>query len=61
MYARYECHHLIGTEMEAELLVELLMSRAVLLQGSSDPLNGVRGVGSRIKALIEKSALYFCC
>ena len=60
MYAWYECHHLTGTETEAELLVELLTSRAVLLQGSSDPLDGVRGLGSRIKVLLEKAALYFC-
>ena len=61
MYARHECHHLIGTETEAGLLVELLTSRALLLQSSSDPLNGVRGLGSRIKVLLEKAALYFCC
>ena len=61
MYARRECHRLIGTETEAGLLIELLTSRAVLLQGSSDPLNGVRGLGSRIRVLLEKAALYFCC
>ena len=61
MYVRYECHRLIGTETEAELLVELLTSRDVLLQGSSDPLNGVCGLNSRIEALLEKAALYFCC
>ena len=26
MYAWYECHYLIGTGTEAELLIELLMS-----------------------------------
>ena len=61
MYARHECHHLIGTEMEAGLLVELLTSQALLLHSTSDPLNGVRGLGSRIKVLLEKAALYFCC
>ena len=61
MYVRHECHHLIGTAMEVELLVELLTSRALLLQSSSDPLNGVRGPGSQIKVLLEKAALYFCC
>ena len=61
MYARYECRHLTGAGTEAELLVELLMSRAVLLQNGPDPLNGVRGLGSRIKVLLEKAALYFCC
>ena len=61
MYARYECRHLIGAGTEAELLVELLRSRAVLLQHGPDPLNGVRGLWSRIKVLLEKAALYFCC
>ena len=61
MYAWHECHYLIGTETEAGLLVELLTSRALLLQSSLDPLNGVRGLGSRIKVLLEKAALYFCC
>ena len=61
MYARYNCRRLVGTGMEAELLVELLASQVVLLQNSSDPLNGVRGLGSRIKVLLEKAALYFCC
>ena len=61
MYARYECHSLVGTGTEAELLVELLTSLAVQLQCSSDPLDGVRGFGSRIKVLLEKAALYFCC
>ena len=60
MYARHAGHRLIGTETEAGLLVELLTSRALLLQSSSDPLNGVRGLGSRIKVLLEKAALYFC-
>ena len=61
MYARYECRHLIGTGTEAELLVELLTSRAVLLQRSPDLLNGVQGLGSRIMVLLEKAILYFCC
>ena len=61
MYVRHECDYLIGTETEAGLLVELLTSRVILLQGSSDPFNGVRGLGSRIKVLLEKAALYFCC
>ena len=41
VYAWYECHYLIGTGTEAELLVELLTSRAVLLQCSPEPLNDV--------------------
>ena len=61
MYARYECRHLIGTGMEAGLLVELLTSRDVLLQNSPDSLDSARELGRRIKVLLEKAALYFCC
>ena len=61
MYARHKCRHLIETETEAGLLVELLTSRVVLLQGSSDPLDDIHGLDSRIKVLLEKAALYFCC
>ena len=61
MYARYVCRHLVGTETEVEFLVELLTSRAVLLQNSLDPLDSVRELGRRIKVLPEKVALYFCC
>ena len=61
MYARYECRRLVGTGTEAGLLVKLLMSWTVLLQGSSDSFDSVRGLGSRIKALPKKAALYFCC
>ena len=61
MYARYVRRHLVGTETEAELLVKQLMSRAVLLQDGPDSLNGVRGLGRRIRVLLEKAALYFCC
>ena len=42
MYARYECHHLVGTRTEAKLLVELLTSWAVLLQSSPDSFDSVR-------------------
>ena len=61
MYAWYECHYLIGTRTEAELLVELKTSLAVLLQCSPEPLNDVRGLDSRTVVLLEKAALYFCC
>ena len=61
MYARYECRHLIRTGTEAKLLVELSMSRAILLQNSPDSLDSVREPGRRIKVLLEKAALYFCC
>ena len=61
MYARYECHSLIGAGAEAELLIELWTSRVVLLQCSPDPLDGVQGLGGWIMILLEKAALYFCC
>ena len=61
MYAWCECHYFIGTGTEAELLIELLTSRAVMLQNSPDPLDSVRELGRRIKVLLEKVALYFCC
>ena len=59
MYMRYECRHLIGTGTEAKLLVELLTSRAVLLQSSPDSFDSVRELGRRIKVLPEKAALCF--
>ena len=61
MYARYECRHLVGSGTEAKLLVELLMSWAILLQSSLDSFDSVREFGRRIKVLPEKAALYFCC
>ena len=60
MDARYECRQLVGTGTEAELLVELMTSRAVLLQNSPDSLDSVRELDHRIKVLLEKAALYFC-
>ena len=61
MYARCECRHLIGTGTEAKLLIDLSMSRAILLQNSPDSLDSVRELGSRIKVLLVKAALYLCC
>ena len=61
MYAWYECHYFIGNGTEAELLIELLTSRVVLLQCGLDPLNDVQGLGSRIIMLLEKVALYLYC
>ena len=61
MYAWYVCHHLVGTETKAELLVELLTGWTVLLQSSLDSFDSVRELGRRIKVLPDKAALYFCC
>ena len=61
MYARYVRCHLVGTEMEAELLVELLTSWTVMLQSSPDSFDSVRELDRRIKVLLDKAALYFCC
>ena len=43
------------------MLVELLTSLAVLLQYSSEPLDGVKGLGVRTMVLLEKAALYLYC
>ena len=61
MYARHEGRRLIGTGTEAKLLAELLMSWTVLLQSSPDSFDSVRELGRRIKVLLKKAALYFCC
>ena len=61
MYAWYECHYFIGTGTEAELLIELFTSRAVLLQCSPEPLNNVQGLGSHNMVLLEMAALYLRC
>ena len=61
MYTWCECHYFVGTGTEAEFLIELLTSRAVLLQCSPEPLDDVQGLGSRIMVLLEKAALYLSC
>ena len=61
MYAQREHHHLVWSGTEAELLVELLTSWAVLEHGSPDLFDSVRELGRRIKVLLEKAALYFRC
>ena len=61
MYARHEFHRLIGTETEAELLLELLTSWTVLAQSGLDSFNSVQERGRRIKVLLDKAALYFFC
>ena len=47
--------------MEAELLVTLWTGWTVLLQSSSDSLDGVLELYCRIEVLPKKAALYFCC
>ena len=61
MYAQYVRRHLVRTETEAELLVELLTGWTVLVQSSPDSFDSVRELGRRIKVLLDKAALYFCC
>ena len=61
MYARHKFRRLTGTRTEAELLVKLWMCQTVLLQGTPDSLDGVRGLYRRIDGLPKKVALYFCC
>ena len=61
MYTWYECHYFMVTGTEAELLIELLTKRAILLQCSPEPFNDVQGLGSHTMLLLEKAALYLCC
>ena len=61
MYARHERRHLVWSGTEAELLVELLTSWAVLAHGSPDSFDSVREYGYRIKVLLAEATLYFCC
>ena len=61
MYARHEFHRLIGTRTEAELLGELWTGRTILLQSSSNLLDGVQGLYRRFEGLPEEAALYFYC
>ena len=60
MSARHVRRHFVGTETEAELLVELLTSWTVKMTGSLDSFDDVRGCCHRIGGLPEKAALYFC-
>ena len=43
------------------MLVEILMSWAVLMQSSPDSFDSVRELGRRIKVLLEKVVVYFFC
>ena len=61
MYARHKFRRLVETRTEAELLVELWTSRTVLVQSSSDSLDGVQGIYCQIGVLPKKAILYFCC
>ena len=61
MYAWYICHNLVGAEMEAELLIELLTSWTVVLWGSPDSFDSVRGLGRRCNSWLDKATLYFRC
>ena len=59
MYAWHE-RRLNGAGVEAGLLIELLACLTVLLRGTPDSLDGVRGCRCRIGCLSEEAALYFC-
>ena len=61
MFAWYVCHNLVGDEMEAELLIELLTSWVVLPQSSPDLFDSVWDYGRRIDVLLVKATLYLCC
>ena len=51
MYVQRKFRRLTGTRMEAELLGELWMCQAILLQVTPDSLEGVRGLYRRIGGL----------
>ena len=59
MHAWYE-RCLNGAGVEAGLLIELLACLTVLLRGTPDSLDGVRGCRCRMGYLSEEAALYFC-
>ena len=59
MYAWYD-RRLNGARVEAGLLIELLACLTVLLRGTPDSLDSVRGCCCRIGYLSEEAALYFC-
>ena len=59
MYARYIRRNSIGTETEAELLVELLTSWTIKLRSSPDSFDSVQELGRRIDVQLDKAALYF--
>ena len=61
MYVWYVCRHLVGTEKEVELLIELLTSWTVVLWGSPDSFDGVLGLGRRCNSWLDKATLYFHC
>ena len=61
MYARRKFRHLTRTRTEAELLVEPKTCLPILLRGTPDSLEGVRGLFCRIGGLPNKAALRFCC
>ena len=61
MYAWYICHNSVGDEMEAELLIELLTSWTVVLRGSPDSFDGVRGFDCRCSIWLDKAILDFRC
>ena len=61
MYAWHEFRHVTGTRTEAELLVGPKPCLPILLRGTSDSLEGVRGLFRRIGSLPNKAALRFCC
>ena len=61
MYAWHVDRNSVRAEMEAELLIELLMSWTVVLWGSLDSFDSVRGLDCRCSIWYDKAALYFRC
>ena len=61
MYGWYICHNLVGAEMEAELLIKLLTSGTIILQGSPNSFDKVRWLDCRCGVWLDKADLHFCC
>ena len=61
MYAWSIRRNAVGAETEDELLIELLTSWTVVLRGSPDSFDGVRGFDCRCSIWLDKAALYLCC
>ena len=61
MYARHKFHRLTRTRTEAELLGEHWTGQMILLQCTSDSLDGVRGLYCGLEGLSKEAALYICC
>ena len=61
MCTRYICRSSVGAKIEAELLIELLMSGTIILRGSPDSFDRVQWVDYRCGVRFDKADLHFRC